>query len=834
MTIGRILRSRRFRVAGLVALVIVLVTATGATGLVVWTVHRSFPEQDGEISVPGMRGAVEVVRDHWGVPQIYADDATDLMRAQGYVHAQDRFWEMDVRRHISAGRLAEMFGEGQVPTDKVVRTLGWYRVAGQEVALLSPRAREYLRAYADGVNAYLAHRDGADLSLEYAMLGLSNSGYRPDPWTPEDSVSWLKAMAWQLNSGLDTEIQRSLLGASLPQSVVDQLYPGYDYERAPIVTPAESNGAAIAPVAMKKPLPSGISGVAAVGRVLGSVLGPTGPGVGSNSWVVAGSRTTTGKPILANDPHLAPQIPSVWYQVGLRCRVTSARCPFDVAGFGFAGMPGVVIGHNRDIAWGITDLSADVSDLYFEKVTGDEYEYEGRTVPLTVIEETVSVAGGPSRQLRVRSTAHGPLVSDVLETVGVVATHGERSGQQISLRWTALEPGRTMDALFDLNSASDWRSFRAALSLLTAPAQSVIYADRAGHIGYQTTGLIPVRKTGDGRTASPGWTAEHDWTGHVPFNELPSAYDPPKGYIVTANNAVVDSGFRYPLSRDWGAGYRSQRIAELVGGAGKIDMAAMQRMQLDTHNANAAQLVPYLLAVARDPASAKAVDLLRGWDFSQSADSAAAAYFNAVWRNLLRLTFVDELSSTAADADPDGGGRWFQVIGGMLTRPEDPLWRNASDPRGLRTRDDVLRAAIQDAFGELSDAYGTDPADWRWGDMHTLELRNQTIGRSGPAPAQWMLNRGSFRLGGGNEIVNATAWSPSAGYQVVWAPSMRMVVDLADLDRSRWINQTGASGHAYHDNYDDQAELWAKGETTSWPFSTVAVGRGAQHRLVLR
>jgi penicillin amidase len=837
----RVRRWRRLRIAGLIALSLILALAATAAGSVVWTVRRSFPELGGTVAVRGLRGAVQVGRDRWGIPQIYADDAGDLFRAQGYVHAQDRFWEMDVRRHISSGRLAEMFGGSQVEVDKVVRTMGWYRVAQRELGMLSPRTRAYLEAYADGVNAYLADHHGAELSVEYGMLRLINSGYRPQPWTPADSVSWLKALAWQLNSGLDVEVQRSLLAASLPARVVDELYPGYDYSaRDPIVAARELDRAAVTPAAMAGPAGPVDAGAgarlraaASTLRRLDAVLGPTGTGIGSNSWVLGGSRTATGKPILANDPHLAPQLPSVWYQVGLHCRSVGPACPFDVAGFGFSGMPGVVIGHNADIAWGLTDLTADVSDLYLERVEGGYYEHDGRRLPLETREETIAVAGGAPQRLTVRSTGNGPLLSGVLEPVGKVATRGAQPGHEIALRWTALQPGKTMDALFALNHAGDWRSFRAAVADLAAPAQSVVYADRAGHIGYQASGRIPLRRSGDGRTPATGWTSAHDWTGYIPFDKLPSVYDPPKGYIVTANNAATGPEYPYTISKDWGAGYRSQRIADLIKRAGKMDVEAVRRMQGDTYSANAAQLTPYLLDVPVTAEVARAQGLLRGWDFTQPPESAPAAYFNAVWRHLLRLTFTDELSTTGADPDPDGGGRWFQVIGGMLRRPDDPLWRNQADPRGLRSRDDVLRAAMTDAVGELSASHGDDPASWRWGDLHTVELRNQTLGTGAPGPVRRLLNRGPYELGGGNETVDAAAWFPSSGYEVTWAPSMRMVVDLGDLDSSRWVNQTGASGHAYHGNYVDQAALWARGETISWPFSGAAVGAMTRQRLTL-
>ena len=378
------------------AFVGLLVAALLLTVLGVWTVRRSFPQTTGRIELPGLSAPVTVYRDEWGIPQIYADSADDLFKAQGYVHAQDRFWEMDVRRHVTAGRLSELFGESQFETDEFIRTLGWRRVAEQELDLISPETKRYLQAYANGVNAWLAEHDGTKASLEYGVLRLSRFGrdYVPEPWTPVDSLAWLKAMAWDLRSNMEDEIARSLAASTLPKARVDQLYPDYPFDRhRPIVTGGEvvdgtfvqgrGSGTLDPPVAVP-PTPGQNRPVPRLGQVapptrldlpmgakdpfhllydavtqLPSLLGPSGSGLGSNSWVVSGVRTTTGKPLLANDPHLAPMMPSLWYQAGLHCTRISSACPFDVTGFTFSGVPGVIIGHNADIAWGFTNLGAD-------------------------------------------------------------------------------------------------------------------------------------------------------------------------------------------------------------------------------------------------------------------------------------------------------------------------------------------------------------------------------------------------------------------------------------------------------------------------------------------
>ena len=442
-------------------LVLVLVVAVGAGVFVTWTVRRSFPQRDGTAALPGLHADVTVYRDDHGVPQLWADDADDLFRAQGYVHAQDRFWEMDFRRHVTAGRLSELFGPDQLDTDEFVRTLGWRRVAEQELALLDPDTVRYLQDYADGVNAWLKGRSGSELSLEHGILALSNRSYHVEKWTPADSVAWLKAMAWDLRSNLDEEYDRARDAHRVGRDVVESLWPDYPYDQHPTILsttalPVEP------PESAARVVPTGpqLAALRAVHRVVDRVpdlLGPHGSGLGSNSWVVGGQYTQSGLPLLANDPHLGPTLPSVWTQMGLHCTTVGADCPFDVAGFTFSGVPGVVIGHNQDIAWGFTNMAPDVTDLYLEKVDGDSYEYAGQQLPLTVRTETIRVAGEEPHTVRIRSTRHGPLLSDVSKGY-------RRLGRKyaVALQWTALTPGRTMDALFALDRATGWQDMRAA------------------------------------------------------------------------------------------------------------------------------------------------------------------------------------------------------------------------------------------------------------------------------------------------------------------------------------------------------------------------------------
>ncbi|GAA2924402.1 MULTISPECIES: penicillin acylase family protein [Streptomyces] len=908
---------RKGRKARLIVLVLVLALIGGVGFGGYWsisTVRASFPQTKGTLTLKGLSGPVEVKRDNYGIPQIYASSDADLFMAQGYVQAQDRFYEMDVRRHMASGRLSEMFGKSQVDNDEFLRTLGWDRVAKKEYdTKLSASTKKYLQAYSKGVNSYLQGKDGKDISLEYAALGFTND-YKPQNWTPVDSVSWLKAMAWDLRGNMKDETDRALLTSRLGPKQIADLYPEYPSGRNKAIvqegqyneltrtfeqggtsgtsgTSGGSTGTGASTGAQgtasgssgTEGLQSQLTGLTKILDDLPPAVGVNGDGIGSNSWVVSGKHTITGKPLLANDPHLSPSLPSVWYQMGLHCRSVSSACQYDVSGYTFAGMPGVIIGHNQDIAWGMTNSGVDVTDLYLEKISGNGYQYDGKIKPFQTREETIKVAGGEPKKIVVRETNNGPLLSDrdeelvkVGKKAGVDTAAPDRGdGYGVALRWTALQPGTTMDAVFAMDKAKDWNGFRKAAAQFEVPSQNLIYADTQDNIGYTLPGRIPTRAEGDdGSIPAPGWDPEYRWTGYIEQDALPYEYNPKRGYIVTANQAVIDPDkYPYTLTTDWGYGTRSQRISDLIQSkikdGGKVSTDDMRQMQLDNSSEIARLLVPTLLKI--DPENKdvrEAQKLLEGWDYTQDADSAAAAYFNAIWRNLLKLAFgnklpkelrpkgqclyVDPVNTTGpADeaekvrecgqrdpdqAQPDGGDRWFEVVRKLMEQPDSDWWKTpeAGTRPPAANRDELLRRAMIDARWELTAKLGKDIDSWSWGRLHRLFLDNQTLGTEGPEFVQFALNRGPWELGGGEATVNATGWNAAGGYSVVWVPSMRMVVNLGDLDKSKWINLSGASGHAYSAHYVDQTDKWADGELLPWSYSDKAVEDSATDKLVLK
>ncbi|MBR8640612.1 penicillin acylase family protein [Streptomyces tuirus] len=685
-------------------------------------------------------------------------------------------------------------------------------------------------------------------SMEYTVLGLQNSTYNVERWNPVDSLAWFKALSWELLGNMDSEIERTLMLAhGMSRQQIAQLYPPYPYTSNP---PVVDGGAVVKGEFTAGPAPEraahGESApsdeewgrMAPALRSIGEGMDSLGlrpeaepASVGSNGWVVSGSRTASGKPLLANDPHLRSTLPGPWYQIGLHC-----TCSQNVEGASLPGIPGVVIGHNDRVAWGLTNLPADVTDLYLEKVRRGKYLDGSAWRKLRTRTEVIKVLGGKRVPITVRATEHGPLLSDRMSELLQVAAQppmdasgaprqtvppgkekqrldaarpgvpaqAARLPYAVALRWTGFEPSRTMDALFAVNRSTGWKDFSAAVARFDEPAQNVLYADVDGHIGYRAAGRIPIRSKGDGDWPVPGWDPAYDWKGTIPAKELPSLYDPPDGVIVSANQPSAGPSYPRHLTDDWNYGYRARRIHDLLAGKparGRLDVASMRQIQVDDRDAGAAALVPHLLEVplGDDTTAAKARELLRRWDFRQGADSAAAAFYNATWRHLLERTF-DELP---ADRRPTGGDRWWEVVRHLLKEPTSPWW-DAKGTGRVESENDILGAAMRDAAAELTDRLGRDPADWRWGDLHTLTLRGSGPGESGIAPIEDLFNRRVQGIAGGTDAVNATSWNAGEGYEVGIAPSLRMITDLADFGGSRWVQTAGNSGHAFHDDYDDQ------------------------------
>ncbi len=752
-------------------------------------IRRPFPKTNGTIKLTGLEAPVEVYRDAAGVPHIYASNPNDLFMAQGFVHAQDRFWQMEFSRRVGNGTLSEILGAGTLETDRFIRTLGWHRTAEAELEQLDPEMRTALDAYAQGVNAYLASK-GSAYGLEFGVLRITGVDLEPEPWTALDTINWGKVMAWDLGGNRSIELAYAHLIDRLGQEAYGQLVLPYGDDKPVIVGE----------------LPSAVS-LASIPEIATRRLAfGEDDHLGSNNWVISGTRTASGYPLLANDTHLGIQLPSIWYENGIHCSPVGPECPYNVVGFTFPGVPGVIIGHNDRIAWGVTNVGPDVQDLFIERLNPqnpNQYEVRGRWEDMQIIEEPIYIAGEEQPEIvRVRVTRHGPIINDIAGGTNEEWSYG---WQPLALAWTALEPGTIWKSVLMINRAQDWESFREALSHWDVPSQNFIYADVDGNIGYQTPGRIPIRASGDGSLPVPGWSGAYDWVNYIPYEQLPRAFNPEKGYIVTANNAVVDDSYRYFISNDWAPGYRAERISELIESKNALRIEDMQAIQGDNTTLYAQDLLPALLALEpQDPRSAEALDLLRAWNGVADRDSSAAAIYAALRVHMLRKIFADELGDELMDRMR---GQLSKALPSIL-EDEQSHWFDDIDTEELEDRDAILLLSLQEALDDLHERMGDRMEDWRWGDIHTATFRDQGLGQSGIAPLEWILNRGPYEVDGASYAPNATSYSLADPYAVTGLPSQRMIVDLQYFENSLSMHTTGQSGHAFNKHYADFIDHW--------------------------
>ena len=862
------------RAIGVILVVVVVVALVGA-GLLTWITVRALPQTTGTVSIPGLSAPVTVVRDRSGIAHITADTPHDLFLAQGYVHAQERMWQMEVWRHISAGRLSEIFGKSQLDTDRFIRTLGWWEAAQRDLASFSPETVAILDAYTAGVNAWLDTHRGS-LGLAYVATGVT-----PEPWTDVDSVAWAKVQAWDLGSNLSSEIFRYLADARLGDPAkTDELFPPYP-DGAPVITPsglAGSGGAGadqppvsdvestLATASSTPPTPEQASAWLALAHVARGLLGAGGIAAdrglletrdtGSNDWVVSPELSLTRGALLANDPHLGVSMPSIWIMNGLHCRVVATACPYDVAGVSFPGAPGVVLGHNARVAWGATNIYADVQDLVIETVDPADpgsYETASGPKPFTIRHETIKVSGEAPVEMDVRETIHGPILNDVEPRL--------KDAPPMALRWTSLQvPDHTVESVLRLATVGDFTAFRSALATYTAPAQNFVYADVDGHIGYQFPGAMPIRSdpADTGLRPVSGADGRHEWTGFIPFDDLPRQYDPEAGWIVTANNAPVDANFPYRLGTEWDPGDRAQRIIDLVNGYSQdgLTQAELGAIQMDTAPLRA-QGVGFTLDDLTDPgaggvapASADGAlirDRIDEWDGACDLDSLGCTAYMAWEYRVERDIFDDELGPLARDYVGDSMA-WV-VLARLLDEPNASWWDDRTTPDVVETGPMVIAKAMDEAGAELRAAVGS-PDGWTWGRLHTVRFQEATLGSSGIAPLEWYFDQGPFPVAGAKGVPDATSWDARAAYPdpddpayvpvgiggvfaTTSLPSYRLRIDLSDLDGAGIVITTGQSGNPGDGHYGDLIETWRTGATVPLPFSPAAIQAAAVSTLTL-
>ena len=820
---------------GLLALVIVLVAA-GAFMVNKWT-RGPLPEHEGAVTIEGLNDEVTIMRDEFGVPHIYATNLHDLRFAQGYIQAQDRWWQMEFWRHTGAGRIQELTGQtaSLTGTDIFIRTIGWEESSIRDIEAMNPETLAELQSFADGVNAYIMNRPVGELAFEYNVLGLTGVNFEVEPWTPLDTVVWTKAMAWDLSSSnRSNEITYSAIAGEFGDEMAAIYQPDFDYDNRPTIIWEEelpSDGESFDPAISRDT--AGIRGIETqlAGNYNPEVLSLFGFGdsIGSNNWVVSGERSASGMPLLANDPHLGIQNPSIWYEVGLHCQPVSDECPYSNRGFGFASSPGIIIGNNEHIGWGVTNLGPDVLDLYQMEFNPDndlQYMWNGEWRDAELREEEILFGDGGSMTIQVRVTHLGAIINDnqVDEETGEVM--GFNNEDPLALRWTADETGTIIEAIFRLNRATNWDEFRDAIQYWDIPAQNIVYADLEGNIGYQTQGRIPIRAEGHtGVMPVDGTTDEYEWLGYVPYEYMPSVFNPERGYISTANQAVLPQSYyayladalgeefgedaHYVFDYDWAVGYRGARINELIEATELHDEASFQAIHGDNKFLFAEEISPYLMDI--DMGSDELNDMrdwMLDWDYQMHMDSPQAALFGLFTQSLTLNIFQDELDVIEREA---GGSDQNQYTMTLLMEDADNLWWDDVETEDTtETRDGIVAQSFSEAYDATVEALGDNRDDWRWGAIHTATFVSNPLGASGIGLIEDTVNITAIETSGGTAIVNATSWNASSdnGMVVSALPSMRMILDFSDFGNNRTIHTTGQSGHPMSNHYSDMVDPW--------------------------
>ncbi len=741
-------------------------------------IRRSWPRVKGVLTVPGLIASVQVIRDSYGVPHIYAQNLRDLFFAQGYVHAQDRLWQMDFQRRIGHGRLSEIFGKGTLEIDRIQRILGIGRSAQQDLGAVNEETARALESYARGVNAFI-HTHQNRLPFEYVLLRA-----RPDPWCPLDTLVWGKMLQWDLSNDWFKILFRQQLidcvGAERAADLIPDYSGGYLFGGTPL-----SNNLACAHV---DPNPD-----SALGTVVESSMAE---GLGTNAWVVGASRSASGKPLLANDTHLSFGMPGTWYEIGLHCP------GYQCVGMSLPGTIGVIIGHNERIAWGMATSRARVQDIYLEQVhPGNPYEYRvgDHYEPFQVIQEDIRIRGQPEPvKVEVLISRHGPIINDLDE-------RSRQFSQPMALKWMpASRPSTLINAVLDLNRAQNWDDFTRALRAWDSPMQTVLYADVDDNIGSYCVGAVPLRACGPTATPIPGWDNEHEWIGTIPFEKLPHQFNPASDIIISANSRPVDEKYPYYLAPEWCTFTRERRIAALLNARERLTCDDLAEIQGDVFSSVAQRFVPLLLAVQTEQKEVReAQEFLARWDFQMRATSVAAGIYEVALRSLVQILVEPLLGDMLTAMYLKREQQYTGFIESLLDNPESSWWRVPGHPE-LQTRAQVMRAALERAVDWWSEQHGKDVSGWRWGKVHTVTFHHPVYSR-----IPLLRRSGNADLGpvdGDAQTVLATGFFDSLVASS--GPVHRHVTDLAHWENSRSVLIGGQSGHLFHPHYKDQVELW--------------------------
>lgn len=787
--------TRYLRIFGWTIGAITLAALLAAGAVYLW-LRGSLPVTSGTLPITAITAGAEIVRDSDGLVHIHADSVADAYVALGYAHAQDRLWQMEATRRLGTGRLAEIGGRRFLAQDRLMRTLGIGRLAESSLAQLSPEARAVVDAYSRGVNAWIAGHRGA-LPPEFALLG-----HRPEPWRPADCLIWGRLMALALSGNWRRQLDRLRLAQRLSPDALDRLSPPYPTDA--LVTVSADARAAVMP--HSTPRPKDDRATTALAEALADVLPPPPAADGaSNGWLVAGAHSASGKPLLANDPHLGFRAPNLWYLVRIEAPGLM------LAGATTPGVPFHILGHNGRIAWGMTTTGADSQDVVIEHIApgdGTRYRTPSGLLSFTRRKETLRIRGAAPETLEIRKTRNGPVMSDL---VGDVARQ-LGAGTVLALRSPVLaSDDATAEALFRINRAGDWAAFTAALAHFHSPVQNLFYADVAGHIGFSVAGRMPVRRGRDSRTLADGARADHNWAGFIAPAALPRSFDPARGILVNANNRVVGAGYPYELSRNWEAPYRAMRIEQVLAGGGKQTVATTGALQRDELSLAARDLMPALMRqTTRSAGNAALLDRLQNWDSIARRDGPEALIFTT-WMARLTLTlFGDDLGPQF-----DGFARLRPLLLAAVLNGDTAWCDDTRTTDRSETCAEAFAASLDAAGRDLAARYGTDVAAWRWGAAHRAVFRNPALDW---LPLIGPLTRITIATGGDDFTVNrgtSTLRGAATDFDHVHGPTLRAIYDMSDPDAALFAVPGGQSGNPLSRHYRDLTRRWRDGATVT-------------------
>lgn len=754
---------------------------------------RDIPKTKGKIKISGLNLQVKIYRDNRGIPHIQSENINDLYEAQGFVTAQDRLWQMDIMRRTVGGNLSEVFGKNQIYKDKLFRTLQIQNSAKQGLHILSQKTLGYLKAYASGVNAFIEQaKNKKKLPYEFSVLG-----YQPEKWSIVDSLSVFKLLAYEMSENWCGELYRYQLQKKVGLDFSKEMFPIYPDDG---YISMRYSGKKVKKVLLNnRYLKNGTVDLRSLLSLINERPDET---IGSNAWVVSGKLTKSGKPMLANDPHISHTCPALWYQSHLI--LNDKYDKLNVFGVTLPGVPGIILGHNEKIAWGVTNTKIDTQDLYIEKRNPKnqyQFEYEGSFENAHVQREVIHVKGASDITFEVLITRHGPVISEVMNY------NEKNKNEVIALNWTGYPPSREMESIFLINRASNWGEFRAALLPFNAPVLNIVFASNDGTIASRVCGSVPLREKNDGLLPVPGWKGKYEAKGLIPFEEMPEIVNPETGFIVTSNNKIIDDDFPYRLSFSWAPPYRATRIVEMIKNKKMLTIDDMINIQTDFTNLQARLLIPILVPLLKENSlnsvEKKALYILKSWNQIDSAKQAGPLIFHIWWKNICDKLFETRMGTFLYSKMVDK----VNVVDQMLvnaSKGKERMWINSAG--GLKK---LVFESFRSTIDECKKMQGNSPQKWKWGKFHKIGPVH-LIGQHSKF-LKCIISTTVRSVGGSNVSVGAMAYEAKSG-NVFWSASWRQVVDFSNIRiNSKDILSPGQSGHFLSKWYEDQACFHTKG-----------------------